>query len=307
MKLHRIFKTFIVLIISITINHTIMAQKITINAIIGVYKLPNNNPEGGQTIAIFPDSTFVSVYFGGMQKGIWQLKDSTVYFTTVTEPQIAVYGRKLKMLKDSIQLDFSGEFNRRAKVNLNMETSDVMQHVFNDGANCKDYPYHYKTAKGFKKVSFALNDGIRTENSERFGRFTFNLYTYEIPEGYNDLLAVTLPTQYTTKHTFTAVYKNDGLYFSVDKPASKRPIESISKEDLAFYKKTSTHKLLPNVLKQGNEFFPYIEMNDYSKENEDELKALFQPLYIINPQDIVSIKEKNIKVASKSLFTANCD
>lgn len=284
---------YLVLVFLVTVNTTIMAQEITTESVIGVYSLPTNNPEGGQSFAIFPDSTFVSVYFGGTIKGTWEIKDNAVHFTTSAEPKIALYGRRIKALKDTTQLDFGGEFNRRAKVNLEMEVGDVMHNIFNEGANCKGYPYIYKTKKALARIAFAISDGARNRNQENF-----KLFTFEIPESYNDIIAINLPVQYTTENRFSARCENAGLYFnSASKPASKSPLSSVSEEDMNFYKRT-TKRLLSDTISYNSELFPYVE---------DPTEEMLLSFYIIVPTSIITVKEKDIKVKPTSMYTAVCD
>jgi len=301
MKLFITLKTPIFFIIILTINITIMAQEVTTKDITGVYSLPSNNPEGGETITIFPDNTFASVYFGGMLKGTWVIKENSVYFTTNVEPQIALYGRESKMLKDSVQLNFSGEFSRKAKVNLNVDTVGIMQHIFNEGANCKDYPYLYKSTHQLKKISFALIDwSIYNETGDTD---TFNHYMYEIPKNYNDLVAINLPLEYTSKKKFVVIYKNGGLCFNSDIPTDKQTLDSISEEDKNFYKKYNK-KILVDMIAYGNELFPFVEFNGLS---ENEIQEAIRSYHIIKPTSKTIVKENEIKVKEKSLFTANCD
>ena len=270
-----------------------MAQNMTTSDIIGVYSLPTNNPEGGQSFAIFPDSTFVSVYFGGLVKGVWKIKDNAIYFTTSAEPKIALYGRRIEALRDTTQLDFGGDFNGRAKVNLNVEAGDMMQNIFNEGANCKGYPYIYKTKKALRKIAFAISDGGRNRNKENF-----KLFTFEIPESYNDIIAINLPAQYTTENTFLAKYENGGLYFtSASKPASKRPLSSVSQEDINFYKQTNK-RLLSDTISYNSELFPYVE---------DSTEEMLLSFYVIAPTSITTVKEKDINIKPTSMYTAVCD
>ena len=130
----------------------------------------------------------------------------------------------------------------------------------------------------------------------------FDVFTFEIPEKYNDFLVVNLPEQYTTKNTFMVNYINGGLCFSLDdKPTKKRPLETLSEEDLSLFKKTASLQLLPDILNYGNELFPYVDLN------RADVKDLIQSFYFIKPLEIISVKENAIKVTSKSLFTAKCN
>lgn len=285
--------TYLILGLIMTVNSGITAQEITTNDIVGVYSLPSNNPEGGQSFAVFRDNTFVSVYFGGITKGTWKVKDGAVQFTTIAESKIALYGRQLEALKDTTQLDFAGEFNRHAKVNLELEASDVMQHVFNDGANCKGYPYIYKTRIALRKIAFAISDGARNRNSENF-----KLFTFEIPESYNDIIAINLPAQYTTESTFTIKYENNGLCFNSDSvPTLKSPLSGISEKDMIFYKRTGKD-LLSDTISYNSELFPYVE---------NPTEEMMQPFYRIQPISVINISEKDIKIKPTSMFTAVCD
>jgi len=267
------------------ISFITMAQNPTTKDIVGTYKLPNSNPEGGQSVIIFENNTFATFYFGGALKGTWKIIDSQVQFKTESNPKFYVYGRKLKVLKDSTQLDFSCETN--SLVNLNPKTSDTMQPLFNEGANCFDYPYIHKTTSHLSHLTFAKQE-YRSVDS-------FDIYKFEIDKKYNDIIVIGLPDEYTTESEFSALYKEGNLYFNENKPASKKPASiQENKEDKAYIARFMNKELIPETLMYGNEFFP-----NYDNPTEEQLSTFTR---------ITPIKKEKGKIilGKNNLFTATC-
>jgi len=264
-----------------------MAQNPTTEDIVGRYKLPNSNPEGGQSVLIFKNNTFATFYFGGALKGTWKIVGNEVQFKTESNPVFYLYGRTLKSLKDSTHLNFSSEKN--TLVNLNPKYNEAMQPLFNKGANCFGYPYVYKTNKHLRDLTFAKQN-YRKANS-------FDIYKFKVNKKYNDLIVIGLPHEYTTESTFSALYKEGNLYFGYgDKPASKssRPMKKNS-ENKTFLTEFMSKELIPQPLVYGNEFFP-----NYDNPTEEELT----PFTRIAP---IKITKGKVILRKQHLFTAKCE
>lgn len=114
--------------------------------------------------------------------------------------------------------------------------------------------------------------------------------------GTNDLILINLSSDYTTKSTAQAIYKNGVLYMGYDEEgAKKRPLESLNKENSAFIKHFSNKSMFPNQLQKGDEFFLYTE-----NPTQKELK----PYKRI---DVLEASREGITVQEESFFTVTCD
>ena len=116
------------------ISFIAMAQNPETKDIVGTYKLPSSDPQGGQSVIIFENNTFATFFFGGALKGTWEIIGNQVKFKTEGHPKFYLYGRESSSLKDSTHLNFSCE--ESSLVNLNSKTSDTFQPLFNADANC---------------------------------------------------------------------------------------------------------------------------------------------------------------------------
>ncbi len=182
------------IIILLALNTGVIGQTISTDAIVGQYSLPTSDPQGGETVLIFSDNTFLTVYFGGMLKGSWKLQEDTIFFKTAASPQVVVYGRKMIALKDTTQIDLSGFSENRTLVGFGNEKDHEMQAIFNKSANCFASAYMYKTTTKLSELSFAVGKPeIRSESDYN----ALNLYLYENTKQYNDLMVVNLPSEYT--------------------------------------------------------------------------------------------------------------
>ncbi len=254
--------------------------------IVGLYRLPNANPESGQTVIIFENNTFATFFFGGALKGTWKMVSNQINFKTDANPKFYLYGRNLSALKDSTQLNFSCEEN--ALVNLNTKTSNTFQPLFNKDANCFNYPYIHKTNTPLGYLAVA--------KQEHSANDSFDIYNYEIDEKYNDLMVIGLSDQYTTAIEFSAIYKAGNLYFGSDKAASKKPLSmEDSVEDKAYMDHFMATALIPEILIYGNEFFP-----NYDNPTPAELA----PFTRIEP---IKKEKGKVTIGKDNLFTATCN
>lgn len=57
-------------ILFLLISFATMAQNPSTEDIIGSYRLPSNDPQGGQSVLIFDNNRFATFYFGGGVKRI---------------------------------------------------------------------------------------------------------------------------------------------------------------------------------------------------------------------------------------------
>ena len=264
-----------------------MAQNFKTEDIVGSYRIPSNDPQGGQSVMIFENNTFATFYFGGALKGTWEIEGNEIKFKTVSNPKFYLYGRESKTLKDSTHLKFSTE--ESTLVNLAPKTSDIFRPLFNEGANCFGYPYIYKTSTHLGHLNFG--------KEYYYYGVGFDIFKFEVPKKFNDLIVIGLQDEYTKEIEFSALYKDGKLYFNRGKkPASKRPSSlEANKEEKAYLNKFMNQELIPETLIYGNEFFPY-----YDNPAEEELI----PYIRIAP---IKKEKGQVKVGKNNVFTATCE
>ena len=271
------------------------AQTDSEDDVIGVYKLPSDDPMGGVTMVFMEDHTVVIAYFGGVQNGTWELKDQKILFTLGSEPQFALYGRNLKDLNNKTRINFLVEPDNGAMVGLDSNKKTSLKPVFNQSANCFSYPYIFSQEKELIQLHAAQAASERG-NYDSEGKPYAQVYHFNVFRAFNDLVLINLPSEYTTKSTSQAMYK-DGMLFMEpgEEGTPKRPLESLNEEDIAFIKQFSNKSLLPDQLQHGDDFFPYTE-----NPTEEELNPY-------NRIDVLEISIEGITVLEDSFFTVTCD
>ena len=271
------------------------AQVVSEEDIVGVYKVQSDDPMGGVTTVLLPDKTFVISYFGGMQKGKWELNDQIVLLTHSAEPQFALYGRKLSSLGNKTQINFQIEPDNDAMVGLDSNKKTSLKPVFNQDANCFDYPYIFTQEKELIQLHAAQGTNGRTDHDPE-GKPYAQVYHFNIFGAYNDLILINLSSEYTTNSSSHAIYKDGMLYMdNGDEGTQKRPMESLNEEDTDYIKQFSNTSLFPNQLQLGDELFPYTE-----NPTQEELKPY-------DRIDVLEISREGIKVHEESFFIATCD
>lgn len=285
----------IFLVICLVLVGSIFAQTVSDKDIVGVYKSKSSDPMGGTTTVFLPDNTFVIAYFGGVQKGTWELKDQKVLINLSTEPQFVLYGRNISRLGNKTQVNFQVEASNGAMVGFDSNKKTSLKPVFNLDANCFSYPYIFTQEKELLQLHAAQktweNDDYNSEGNPYEKVYHFNIFG-----GYNDFILMNLSSDYTTKSTAQAIYKEGILYMDPeDEGTQKRPLESLNEEDAAFINSFSSKSLFPNQLQNGDEFFPYNE-----NPTQEELKPY-------NRIEVLEISREGITVQDEPFFTATCD
>lgn len=283
------------LIICLILVGKIFAQSVSEEGIVGVYKSKSNDPHGSSTTVFLPDNTFIIAYFGGIQKGTWQQIDQKVLLKLRTEPQFVLFGRNLSSLGNKTKINFQVEASNGAMVGLDPNEKTNLKLVFNEDANCFTYPYVFTQEKELIQLHAAQNTwGNEDYNTE--GNPYEKIYHFNIFGAYNDLILINLSSEYTTKSTIYAMYK-DGMLFmeSEDEGIQKSALESLSEEDSVFINHFSNKSLFSNELQIGDEFFPYTE-----NPTQEELK----PYTRIG---VLEISREGITIEEDPFFFSTCD
>lgn len=260
--------------------------------VVGVYQI-RQGPDDFRMFIIFPDHRYVLGYFGGMQKGTWNIEGEALILTQSPEPAFALYGRKRASFKDKTSIRYNVEASNRVLVNWKSSNAHNYYAVFNENANCFSFPYIQKLDRNIENIYVtSLGNLYNDEISQEV-----KIFHFKNPKKYNELLLVNLSSQYTTSNQLRALFKNDKLYFGPnDEGIPKKPIEDLSQDDEAFINQYSKTSLFKDELNRGEELFPYIE-NPTLEELE-----VFHRIYV---------HEKLIMEAPKAteapLFIAKCE
>ncbi|WP_026449831.1 hypothetical protein [Aequorivita capsosiphonis] len=184
---------------------SVFAQSVSEEDVVGVYREKSNDPVGGSTLIFLPDCTFVIAYFGGVQKGTWERKGEMVLLNVSTEPQFALYGRKLNSLGNKTKIDFSMDADNGAMVGLDSNKKTTLNPVFNRDANCFSHPYVFTQEEKLIQLH-AAQASREWEGSNSEEKPYTQVYHFNIFGAYNDLILINLPPEYTTKSTGQAMY-----------------------------------------------------------------------------------------------------
>lgn len=284
----------LILVIFLMFIGSVFAQKFSNEDVVGVYKEKSNDPVGGSTFVFLPDQSFVMSYFGGLQKGTWEIIGQDIRITKTAEPQFALYGRNLNSLGNKTQVDFSMDADNGVMVGLDSNKKSHLKPVFNEGANCYRHPYIF--TQNEKLVQLYAAQTIREDVDTNLEEKSYSqVYHFNIFGVYNDLILINLPSEYTEKWSALITFENDKLYLEYgDEGMQKSPIDSLSEEDITMINHFSKQSLFPNQIQSGDEFFPYSE-----NPTQEELKPY-------NRIDVLEISQKVITIEEIPFFTATC-
>ncbi|RFN58199.1 hypothetical protein [Marixanthomonas ophiurae] len=285
----------LLLIICVLFSGSIFAQGISEEDIIGVYHLKSNDPMGGNTLVFSSNHTYAIAYFGGIQKGTWELKNGKLKVTKTVEPQFALYGRKITALDNKTQVKISTRSENRLLVGFNAKNPTFLKRLFNPNSNCYITPYVINQKGPIHQFNLALLEefpGYRSKGTENQAR----VFQFKNPKSYNDLIVVNLPSEYTTESNIPITFKDGLLYAgSFSEGMKKKPLQSLNEEDTMYIKKYSSESLLPQKLQYGDEFFPYSE-----NPTPEELKPYKRIAILKNSKERITIEQG-------SIFTASCE
>ena len=172
---------------------------------------------------IYEDGTFIAGGIHAIVFGTVELNNNIVLFKKhLPKHKFALYGRKDNSRSLGNTIMFEG-FEHNGLVNLYEKNTplQVMQRVFNVGANCFSWPFFYDNKENSNKIYFA--DETDTK-----------LYLFEIPEGYKDFVAFRFDLDedpYTIEELYGQVSNdfNSITFYNSNEKIIKKPL---SKEAL---------------------------------------------------------------------------
>ncbi|MCB0485266.1 MAG: hypothetical protein KDC47_03620 [Flavobacteriaceae bacterium] len=304
----------------------IFSQMVDTSKIVGIYYFPSGNPEGGSSLIVLPDHTFVQTYFGGMIHGTWKVEANNISFKPYVESDpFVVYVRKTDTLTNT-KISFEGfENGMPSYVNfkLNKVVSTKMKRVFNEDANCFSYPYEYEVKGIIEEIHLAVPLGHWHNNQ-------FNKVTFAVDD-YNDIVIINNPVKSDVTQ-FVAQIQANGLQFN-GKLVARKELQDIGEEDIIFIKAFVMKKPFEDTIYKNEEHFFVdqtfpIDLKKYSYNKKADRYVLIDqskktqideetgieyyersPIKLL-PYRRLNIKNKlegTIEVQQGSLFIAKCD
>ncbi|MCF6307736.1 MAG: hypothetical protein L3J09_07255 [Flavobacteriaceae bacterium] len=297
--------------------------------IIGTYDI-----DSGAQLNILENGDYAILHYGGIQTGKWQITDSnTVQFTPNKKNAFELYGRHNKDLKDDSKIFFSGFEDNQTFTQLNSTKNRkyTMQRIFNVGANCFSFPYVYTFNTSVNNILFM---------TKKYDQKKGEILTFKNSEGYNDFIAISTNQEKIETLPFSALFKDNTLYFKGKyypsfSDSKKIPLEEDS-EEIKFIRKFMEAEANKDIFyvnpsynmfggiesdkehqdihkhhqfnTEKNAFIntkSYVEGEEYTNnDNSFHNMSIIYTYKIL--KDFTLQESKNYKIEEKSLFQVNC-
>lgn len=183
----------------------------------GVYK------SSGAAFIINKNKTFLIIAYGTLIKGTWKIENDLIYLQPKNpDAQFYVYARKNPNIKSGMRVCFMGD--RLSSAILVGMLPDKMQPLFNEDANCKDFPSVHLYNEKMDTITL-----LEQENQDSDRGIEIPKLMYHFASGdFNDFIV---------QHMQSSLYHNDfvlkigkeGLYPVSDQ--SDTPIRKSTKEE----------------------------------------------------------------------------
>ncbi len=259
MQISRIF----VLIITSMITNAISAQNNADPA--GMYALGSSNPEGGSHLLVFESGEYAITYFGGMQCGHWERKENKLWFTpNAGKKQFELYGRQDKSLSGQTRIQFNGFENGETFIHVGdaQGQETIWKRIFNVGANGFSHPYVHTFETPAETIAFM---------AKHYHQRNSSFFTFLNHEGYNDFIAYFAEAENESQSVpFSATFKEEKLYFSVDEFSQKTPFDD-EDEDIEYIRELMEKDMNREVLYFNpvyNQFTEDINLNHIFNEEK---------------------------------------
>jgi hypothetical protein len=301
----------------------VSAQKNT-DSIDGVYSVK------GAAFVINKNKTFLIIAYGTLIKGTWSIEKDLLYLKPKNpEAKFYMYARKNPDIKAGMRINFTGDGIGNSNI-LVGELPHKMQPLFNDGANCLDYP----NVHIFKEKPAAITL-LEERNNENNLEIEIPKLMYTFPTGdFNDFIVEHMQDSLyhhdfifkVTKKGLSEMNSDEG---KVIKKSTVKEVFSNEKElefmnqsfDMAF---DAEYKLVNNAYNTNDDMNEKIDLNSYKY---DKIRNVYVSLGV--PAKQVDYKSKDyhdnavlmkfdkvvgssqpqvaVKKLAKPVFIANCD
>lgn len=168
------------------------AQKNTEN-IDGVYKVSD------AAFVINKNKTFLVMAYGTLIKGTWSIKKDLIELKPQNpDAKFYVYARKNPNIKTGMRIGFSGDKIGNSGI-LVGEFPNKMQPLFNEDANCFDFPYVHVFKEKPATLSLLEEQNYENEMGVEIPKLIYNFPTGD----YNDFIV---------QHMQDGLYHNDFIF-----------------------------------------------------------------------------------------------
>ncbi|MEJ5103299.1 hypothetical protein [Chryseobacterium sp. MYb328] len=301
----------------------IQAQKNTEN-IDGVYKT------NGAVFVINKNKTFLIIAYATLIKGTWSVEKDLLYLKPKNpESKFYVYARKNTDIKTGMRINFAGDGIGNSNIVVG-EFPNKMQSLFNDEANCLDYPNVHVFKEKWPVITL-----LEEKKYENGLEVDIPKLIYNFPTGdYNDFIVQHMQDS-LYHHDFILKITKKGLSElnsesgEVIKKSTVKEVFSNEKElefmnqsfDMAF---DAEYKLVNNAYNTNDDMNEKIDLNNYKY---NKIKNVYVSLGV--PEKQVDYKSKDyhdnnvlmkfdkvtgttqpqvaVKTFGKPVFVANCD
>lgn len=190
-------------IITLFIVCTAMAQtnnnKAQLKALAGRYG-------GNDGICLFEDGTYFIYGYATIIFGNYTVNNNTLHFTPDKPETFTVFASHNKNIGNKKRVHFLGFEEGHTFVRFNQ---DSLQKVFNQEANCFNYPYVYETEKDINRLTLVY----KTKNN---GEDTVNSYAQQVFDtgtGNNDFIVMFNEPHLYYEPFSASLSKVDGIYY----------------------------------------------------------------------------------------------
>jgi len=231
--------------------------------VIGGYSLAfgHHSPEGNPKLFLYPGNRYAIISFGDAQSGTWRVvKEKYLHLIpNKSKYPFTVYGRHNPKIKGSTKTSFLGDdFSYNTLIHYGeLEEKPLLSPIFNEDANCFDFPYKETINTVYDKISLAYNPYYGYDQDIEIDIHTFNNATK-----FNDFI-IFEHTKMNNRSKTSVITIGDGtLIFSENQITSKSSLKNISEENDLFLKKIMAEKKIP----------PAVYFNaGYNGFNKDEI------------------------------------
>lgn len=132
-------------------------------------------------ISLFEDGKFMLYGYATMVFGSYVFEKDYLLFYPDQLPQFLLYANYNPTLGDNVSVNFRGFEEGKTFVQLG---DDNMQPVFNDGANCFDFPYIYEQSQPISQLKFAV------QKEDFDAGPAYHTFHYQNDQRFNDFIAI---------------------------------------------------------------------------------------------------------------------
>lgn len=243
----------------------------------------------GASFVINKNKTFLVIAYGTLIKGTWTVEKDFLHLKPKNpDAKFYVYARKNPDIKKGMRVNFNGD-GITGNI-LAGEFPGKMQPLFNDDANCMDYPNVYVFKEKLSAITL-----LEEKNYENGRGVDIPKLMYTFPTGdYNDFIVQYMKDSlYYNDFVFKITKKGlSEIYDGSEVPLKKSSQKELSDEkelnflnqsfDMAF---DEDYKLVNNAYNMNDDMAEKIDVSDYKYDKQRNV--------YINPA--VPIKELNYK------------